>query len=100
MLIKDPSNLITQKIGEMTDIRKDVGTWKIAGLEIRKMKCNASNNSNTCRTFDTLGMTIKNASIFARNINQITVINEHNCLYILVESTIKILCFYKTGYRL
>ena len=88
MLIKDPSNLITQKIGEMTDIRKDVGIWKIAGLEIRKMKCNASINSNTCRTFDTLGMTIKNASIFARNINQITVINDHNCLYILLESSI------------
>ena len=95
MLIKDPSNLITQKIGEMTDIRKDVGTWKIAGLEIRKMKCNASNNSNTCRTFDTLGMTIKNASIFARNINQITVINECNCLYNLMESAIRFLCFFK-----
>ena len=81
----------------MTDIRKDVGTWKIAGLEIRKMKCNASNNSNTCRTFDTLGMTIKNASIFARNINQITVINENDCSYNIHSSGIcnKILVFFQ-----
>ena len=84
----------------MTDIRKDVGTWKIAGLEIRKMKCNASNYSNTCRTFDTLGMTIKNASIFARNINQITVINEHNYLYNPMESTIKFLCFFLQNWSL